>query len=70
VTAVLDVPVIVDVNGYVSDVPIVAVAGDTERVIPEDKVTVAVPVTEVSAAETAVIVTVHGAVGVGVQPEG
>jgi hypothetical protein len=70
VTAVLDVPVIVDVNGNVSDVPIVAEAGDTESVMPEDSVTVAVPVTEVSAAETAVIVTVHGVVGVGVQPEG
>jgi hypothetical protein len=44
----------------------VALDGDTVRVMPELSVTVEVAVTDVSAAETAVIVTVQGTVGVGV----
>jgi len=66
VTAVLVVPVTLALNGKLSCEPMVALFGDTERVMPEDSVTTAAAVIDVSAAATAVTVTVQGVVGVGV----
>jgi hypothetical protein len=55
-----EIPVTVAVKTRVSDVPMVAVEGETETRIPESIVTVALAVADCTALETAVTVTVLG----------